>query len=46
VRYNVIYMWRGERHVHSRQCVTVTEADELVAAMRRVGWRSWYEEVP
>jgi len=41
--YRIIYLWRGERHEHSRRLNTKAEAQALVDEMRRDKWQAWYE---
>lgn len=42
-RYWVIYLWRGERHVHSADPQTLAEAFEIQGAMKAAGWQCWIE---
>lgn len=46
-RYQVIYIWQGERHVHSSQFTTLTRERglALVSTMLADGWQCWLEEV-
>lgn len=44
MRYNVIFLWRGERH-HAGQYFTRREADLHVAEMRKERWNCWTEPV-
>jgi hypothetical protein len=43
--YRIIYLWRGERHVHLTQPNTQSEAAALVAEFRADGWQAWYESI-
>jgi len=42
--WNVIYLWRGERH-HGGQYASVEAANTACDAFRAKGFRSWVEEV-
>jgi hypothetical protein len=41
--FRVIYLWRGERHVHSRQPDTKQEAEQIASDMRAARWQAWVE---
>ncbi len=42
-RYEVIYLWQGERHVASGDGLTWAQAVELQAEYIKNGWRAWIE---
>lgn len=41
--FRVIYLWQGERHVHSRIFRTLSEAAQIAYEMRLDGWQAWAE---
>ena len=43
MKYNIIYLWRGERH--SKQFDTLHEARAALAEFRADKWQCWIEEV-
>jgi len=45
-RFNIIYKWQGQRHVHPKTAESSQEARDLIAALRASGFRnSWAELV-
>jgi hypothetical protein len=45
MRYEVIYLWQGERHCLLRQFDSREEAQAAAAEMRVAKWQSWCEPV-
>lgn len=42
-RWNVIYLWRNERHVDATQHLTREAAVERATELSRDGWHAWVE---
>lgn len=43
--YRVIYLWQGQRHVHSAWPMGRVAAAQLVTEMRKDGWQAWSERL-
>lgn len=45
MRWQVVYLWRGERHVFLSTHRSASDALTVVRAMQRDGWQCWTERV-
>ena len=43
--WQVVYFWRGERHVHLASFSCYRDAEALACEMRRDHWRAFAERV-